>query len=168
MKMISIALSALTTAEKFSLSGEMLLRGLGTVFMVLIILFIVLKIFGSVFAGEETKAAKKAEAAKAPKKEAPKKAEPKPAPAPAAAPAQAPAPAPAAAPAQAPAPAAAPAQAPAPAPAAQDDRELIAVITAAIAAYQSASGQPNLPFRVVSFTRKNNASGWMGNSADNQ
>ena len=58
--------------------------------------------------------------------------------------------------------------APAPAPAAQDDRELIAVITAAIAAYQSASGQPNLPFRVVSFTRKNNASGWMGNSADNQ
>ena len=41
-------------------------------------------------------------------------------------------------------------------------------ITAAIAAYQSASGQPNLPFRVVSFTRKNNASGWMGNSADNQ
>ena len=146
MKMISIALSALTTAEKFSLSGEMLLRGLGTVFMVLIILFIVLKIFGSVFAGEETKAAKKAEAAKAPKKEAPKKADPKPAPAPAAA----------------------PAQTPAPAPAAQDDRELIAVITAAIAAYQSASGQPNLPFRVVSFTRKNNASGWMGNSADNQ
>ena len=146
MKMISIALSALTTAEKFSLSGEMLLRGMGTVFMVLIILFIVLKIFGSVFAGEETKAAKQAEAAKAPKKEAAKKAEPKPAPAPAAA----------------------PAQAPVPAPAAQDDRELIAVITAAIAAYQSASGQPNLPFRVVSFTRKNNASGWMGNSADNQ
>jgi len=146
MKMISIALSALTTAEKFSLSGEMLLRGMGTVFMVLIILFIVLKIFGSVFAGEETKAAKQAEAAKAPKKEAPKKAEPKPAPAPAAA----------------------PVQTPAPAPAAQDDRELIAVITAAIAAYQSASGQPNLPFRVVSFTRKNNASGWMGNSADNQ
>lgn len=145
MKMISIALSALTTAEKFSLSGEMLLRGLGTVFMVLLILFVVLKVFGSVFAGEETKAAKQAEAAKVPKKEVPKKAEPKPAPAPAA-----------------------PVQAPAPAPAAQDDRELIAVITAAIAAYQSASGQPNLPFRVVSFTRKNNASGWMGNSADNQ
>lgn len=145
MKMITIALSALTTAEKFSLSGEMLLRGMGTVFMVLILLFLVLKVFGSVFAGEETKAAKQAEAAKAPKKEAPKKAEPKPA-----------------------APAAAPAPAPVPAPAAQDDRELIAVITAAIAAYQSASGQPNLPFRVVSFTRKNNASGWMGNSADNQ
>ena len=149
MKTISIALSALTTAEKFSLSGEMLLRGMGTVFMVLIILYIVLKIFGSVFAGEETKAAKQAEAAKAPKKEAPKKAESKPAPAP-----SAPA---------APAPVSA-----ASAPAAQDDRELIAVITAAIAAYQSASGQPNLPFRVVSFTRKNNASGWMGNSADNQ
>ena len=146
MKTISIALSALTMAEKFSLSGEMLIRGMGTVFMVLILLWLILKIFGSVFAGEETKAAKQAEAARAPKKEAPKKAEPKPAPAPVAP--------------------AAPAQAPAPA--AQDDRELIAVITAAIAAYQSASGQPNLPFRVVSFTRKNNASGWMGNSADNQ
>ena len=49
-----------------------------------------------------------------------------------------------------------------------DDAAIVAAITAAIAAYQSASGQPNLPFRVVSFTRKNNASGWMGNSADNQ
>ena len=138
MKMISIALSALTTADKFSLSGEMLLRGMGTVFMVLIILWGVLGIFGKVFGGAEKKPAKPA--APAPKKEVPK----------------------AAAPAVTPA---APAAAPAPA---QDDKELIAVITAAIAAYQSASGQPNLPFRVVSFTRKNNASGWMGNSADNQ
>jgi len=141
MKMISIALSALTTAEKFSLSGEMLLRGLGTVFMVLIILWVVLVIFGKVFTTEDKKAEKKAAPAPAPKKEAPKAAaSAKPAPAPV----------------------------PAPAAPAQDDKELIAVITAAIAAYQSASGQPNLPFRVVSFTRKNNASGWMGNSADNQ
>lgn len=141
MKMISIALSALTTAEKFSLSGEMLLRGMGTVFMVLIILWVVLMIFGKVFATDEKKPEKKAAPAPAPKKEAPKAAaSAKPAPAPV----------------------------PAPAAPAQDDKELIAVITAAIAAYQSASGQPNLPFRVVSFTRKNNASGWMGNSADNQ
>ena len=142
MKMISIALTALSTAEKLSLSGEMLLRGLGTVFMVLIILWIVLMVFGKVFGAAEKKPAKPAAPAPAPKKQTPK-----------------------AAPAPAPAPAAAPAASTVPA---QDDKELIAVITAAIAAYQSASGQPNLPFRVVSFTRKNNASGWMGNSADNQ
>ncbi len=141
MKMISIALSALTTAEKFSLSGEMLLRGMGTVFMVLIILWAILGIFGKVFGG-----VKKAEKP-APVKEAPKAPKAPSAPA---------------------APQAPVATAPAPTAPAQDDSQLIAVITAAIAAYQSASGQPNLPFRVVSFTRKNNASGWMGNSADNQ
>ena len=134
MKMISIALTSLTMAEKFSLSGEMLLRGMGTVFMVLIILWLILKIFGAVFGGTT--------------KEKPQSA-----------------PAPKAAKAEAPAPAPAPVQTAAPA---QDDSQLIAVITAAIAAYQSESGKPNLPFRVVSFTRKNNASGWMGNSADNQ
>ena len=142
MKMISIALTALNTAEKLSLSGEMLLRGLGTVFMVLIILWAVLQVFGKVFGAAEKNPVKPAAPAPAPKKQTPK-----------------------AAPAPAPAPAAVPAPTPVPA---QDDKELIAVITAAIAAYQSASGQPNLPFRVVSFTRKNNASGWMGNSADNQ
>lgn len=136
MKMISIALTSLTMAEKFSLSGEMLLRGMGTVFMVLIILWLILKIFGAVFGGTT-------------------KEKPQSAPAPKAAKAEAPAPAPAPAPVQTAAPA-------------QDDSQLIAVITAAIAAYQSESGKPNLPFRVVSFTRKNNASGWMGNSADNQ
>lgn len=136
MKMISIALTSLTMAERFSLSGEMLLRGMGTVFMVLIILFVILKIFGAVFGGAT-------------------KEKPQSAPAPKAAKAEAPAPAPAPAPVQTAAPA-------------QDDSQLIAVITAAIAAYQSEAGKPNLPFRVVSFTRKNNASGWMGNSADNQ
>lgn len=136
MKMISIALTSLTMADKFSLSGEMLLRGMGTVFMVLIILFVILKIFGAVFGGAT-------------------KEKPQSAPAPKAAKAEAPAPAPAPAPVQTAAPA-------------QDDSQLIAVITAAIAAYQSEAGKPNLPFRVVSFTRKNNASGWMGNSADNQ
>lgn len=138
MKMISIALTSLTMAERFSLSGEMLLRGMGTVFMVLIILFVILKIFGAVFGGATKEKPQSAPAPKAAKAEAPD--------------------APAAA-------APAPAQTVAPA---QDDSQLIAVITAAIAAYQSEAGKPNLPFRVVSFTRKNNASGWMGNSADNQ
>ena len=144
MKMISIALSAMTAADKLSLSGVMLLRGMGTVFMVLIILWFVLGIFGKVFGGAEKNAEKQTAPAKPQKKEAPKAAEQT-----------------KNAPAAAPAPVSAPA-------AAQDDTELIAVITAAIAAYQSASGQSCLPFRVVSFTRKNNASGWMGNSADNQ
>ena len=71
MKMISIALTALTSAEKFSLSGEMLLRGLGTVFMVLIILWAILGVFGKVFGGAEKKPAKPAAPAPAPKKEAP-------------------------------------------------------------------------------------------------
>lgn len=42
---------------------------------------------------------------------------------------------------------------PAPAPAAMTDAELLAVITAAVAAYQADEG--NLPFRVVSFRRVN-------------
>lgn len=41
--------AALTNAEKFSLSGEMLLRGMGTVFMVLVILWAILGVFGRVF-----------------------------------------------------------------------------------------------------------------------
>lgn len=137
MKMITIALSSLTMAEKFALSGEMLLRGLGTVFMVLIILFLVLKVFGMVFGGttkEKEKPVAKVETP-APKAEVPApKTE----------------------------------EVPAPAVASTDDKELVAVITAAIAEYMRAEGKSDLPFRVVSFTRRNNASGWMGNSADNQ
>lgn len=138
MKMITIALSSLTMAEKFALSGEMLLRGMGTVFMVLIILFLILKIFGAVFGGttkEKEKPVAKAETP-APKAEAPAPKTESPAPAAAAA--------------------------------STDDKALVAVITAAIAEYMRAEGKSDLPFRVVSFTRKNNASGWMGNSADNQ
>ena len=40
--------STLTIGEKFSLAGQMLLRGLGTVFIVLITLWIVIAIFGAV------------------------------------------------------------------------------------------------------------------------
>ena len=104
--------------------------------MVLIILWICLSIFGTVF-NKGTKPAKEA----APKTEKPVKA-PK-------------------TEAQTPA-------APAVQSAAQDDSALIAAITAAIIAYNAAEGKPNLPFRVVSFKRKNNAAGWMGNTADNQ
>ncbi|MBO5196399.1 MAG: OadG family protein [Clostridia bacterium] len=42
-----------------------------------------------------------------------------------------------------------------------DDTQLIAVITAAIAAYNAQSGN-SLPFRVVSFKRAGGANGWSG------
>jgi len=57
----------------------------------------------------------------------------------------------------APAPAA-PVEKPAPV---QDDSQLIAVITAAIAAYTAESGKA-LPFRVVSYKRVRGANGWNG------
>ena len=44
---------------------------------------------------------------------------------------------------------------------AEDDTQLIAVITAAIAAYNAQSGN-SLPFRVVSFKRAGGANGWNG------
>ncbi len=44
---------------------------------------------------------------------------------------------------------------------AEDDTQLIAVITAAIAAYNAQSGN-SLPFRVVSFKRVGGAGGWNG------
>ena len=76
--------SGLSLSEKFSLSGEMLLRGMGTVFLVLAILWGIIALF-SVFSGT---AEKKPAAEKKP--QAPvKKAEPKPEPAPAPAPAPA-------------------------------------------------------------------------------
>ena len=74
--------SGLSLSEKFSLSGEMLLRGMGTVFLVLAILWGIIALF-SVFAGTAEK-----KPAPAPKPQAPaKKAETKPAPAPAPTPA---------------------------------------------------------------------------------
>ena len=44
---------------------------------------------------------------------------------------------------------------------AEDDTQLIAVITAAIAAYTSETGNA-LPFRVVSYRRVSGANGWNG------
>ena len=61
----------------------------------------------------------------------------------------------------APAPVAIP-EASSPAPAAEDDSQLIAVITAAIAAYTADSENGALPFRVVSYKRLKGANGWNG------
>ena len=44
----------------------------------------------------------------------------------------------------------------------QDDSQLIAVITAAIAAYNAENGKVALPFRVVSYKRVRGANGWNG------
>lgn len=52
--------------------------------------------------------------------------------------------------------------APAEAVAAEDDTQLIAVITAAIAAYNADCGKKALPFRVVSYKRVRGANGWNG------
>lgn len=57
---------------------------------------------------------------------------------------------------------AAPAPAPAPAPVQQNDGELVAIITAAVAAYMAESGEtaPEGGFRVVSFTRVRGGKPW--------
>lgn len=120
----------LTMEEKLALSGEMLLKGLGTVFMVLLILWALLSIMGKIFGAQQNKPA-------AQKKTAPKE-EPKAEPAPVVA--------------------AAPVA---------DDGALIAAITAAIEAYRAGEGSGNLPFRVVSFKRKNGSNGWNTGSSEN-
>lgn len=51
------------------------------------------------------------------------------------------------------------------APAASDDTQLIAVITAAIAAYNASAGN-KLPFRVVSYRRATGAGGWNSATED--
>jgi Na+-transporting methylmalonyl-CoA/oxaloacetate decarboxylase gamma subunit len=137
MSYLPIYLDAgLSLADKFSLSGEMLLRGMGTVFMVLVILWGCLSLFKVFSAPEKPAKAPKAEAAKpAPKEE--KKTVPAPAPA-----------------------------EPAPAPAQTDDAAVIAAICAAIEAYRAEEGLSGLPYRVVSFKRKNGRKSWSGGNED--
>jgi Na+-transporting methylmalonyl-CoA/oxaloacetate decarboxylase gamma subunit len=137
MSYLPIYLDAgLSLADKFSLSGEMLLRGMGTVFMVLVILWGCLSLFKVFSAPEKPAKAPKAEAAKpAPKEE--KKTVPAPAPA-----------------------------EPAPAPAQSDDAAVIAAICAAIEAYRAEEGLSGLPYRVVSFKRKNGRKSWSGGNED--
>lgn len=137
MSYLPIYLDAgLSLADKFSLSGEMLLRGMGTVFMVLVILWGCLSLFKVFSAPEKPAKAPKAEAAKpAPKEE--KKTVPAPAPA-----------------------------EPAPVPAQTDDAAVIAAICAAIEAYRAEEGLSGLPYRVVSFKRKNGRKSWSGGNED--
>ena len=74
--------SGLDLTEKLALSGEMLLRGLGTVFLVLAILWGIIALF-SVFSGTAEKKPAPAPKPQAPAKKAETKAEPAPAPVPA-------------------------------------------------------------------------------------
>ena len=137
MSYLPIFLTAgLTMSEKFALSGEMLLRGMGTVFMVLVILWGCLSLF-KVFSTPEKKSAPKKEAKPAPAEKP-----------------SAPAPAPVA---EEPAPAA---------PAPTDDAAVIAAICAAIEAYRAAEGLSGLPYRVVSFKRKTGRKSWSGGNED--
>ncbi|MBQ9717658.1 MAG: OadG family protein [Clostridia bacterium] len=148
MSYLPIFLTAgLTMSEKFALSGEMLLRGMGTVFMVLVILWGCLSLF-KVFSTPEKKSAPKKEA-----KPAPAEKPSAPAPAPAEKP-SAPAPAPVA---EEPVPAA---------PTPTDDAAVIAAICAAIEAYRAAEGLSGLPYRVVSFKRKTGRKSWSGGNED--
>ena len=58
--------STLTTAQKFSLAGTVIVRGMATVFIVLITLWIVIAIFGAVSKATAGKAKKSAEVPAAP------------------------------------------------------------------------------------------------------
>lgn len=132
-----IFLTSLTLGEKAALSGEMLLRGMGTVFLVLIILWGIIAAIGMVFSGASKKSASKAEPAPA------KKSEPTPAPA------------------------VQKASAAPTAPAVQSsDDAVIAAICAAIEAYRAEEGLSGLPYRVVSFKRRSGKKSWTGNNED--
>ena len=111
--------------DRISLSGEMLLRGMGTIFFVLALLWGILELFKFFAYTLPQKRSGETPAPTKPVKEKPVKAKP-------AVKAEAPAPAVSTAPAQ------------------HQDLELVAAITAAIAAYLD---QPTTSFRVVSFKR---------------
>ena len=111
------------SAETLNLLWQTPLLGIGMVFSVLAILWVILSLFKFIFAKPEPK--KKAEAAPAPKAE--------------------------------------PVVIPEPVVTEQtDDTELIAILTAAIAAYEASCGNEVAPggFRVVSFRRTNGGKAW--------
>lgn len=116
-----------TLAEKFSLAGTMLLRGMGTVFLVLIVLWGIIELFSYVFSSAE-RSSKKAE--QPVQKPAEAKTEVKEEPAVVAEETVEEIPA-------------------------QDDGAVVAAIMAAIEAYRREEGTYSLPYRVVSFKRKN-------------
>lgn len=129
MSYLPIYLDAgLSLSEKLSLSGTMLLRGMGTVFMVLVILWGCLSLF-KVFASSDKKEVKKE-----------KKVEPE-------------------IPAE-------PVVEDEPSEESSDDGAIIAAICAAVEAYRASEGKAGLPYRVVSFKRKNGRRSWSGGSDD--
>ncbi len=137
MSYLPIYLDAgLSMTDKISLSGEMLLRGMGTVFLALAVLWALLSLF-KVFSAPEKPVAPK-NVAPAPKTEA------KPIPAPQTT----------------------EIPAPAPIPSQTDDAAVIAAICAAIEAYRAEEGLSGLPYRVVSFKRKTDRKSWSGGYED--
>ncbi len=122
-----------TLMEKLALSGEILLRGLGTVFLVLIVLWGIIELFSYAFtAGERSEKAKEAEKTSQPVKKqeiAPTVSEEV-------------------------ASTSTEQDAVEETPTA-DDGAVVAAIIAAIEAYRREEGTYNLPYRVVSFKRKN-------------
>lgn len=122
-----------TIGEKFALSGEMLLRGLGTVFLVLAILWGVIELFNFISTSGERSAEKKKKKIEETKPISPAE-EPKSAPVAEAQPEIV----------------AEEEEIPT-----EDDGAVVAAIIAAIEAYRQEEGTYSLPYRVVSFKRKN-------------
>ena len=117
-----------TNAETLTMMWQTVVLGMGMVFAVLAILFLILSVFKLVFAGKTPKEPK-------PVKENPIKAKPV---------------------------ENVSAATPAPAPTQSNDGELIAILTAAVAAYMAEEGTevPEGGFRVVSFTRVRGGRAW--------
>lgn len=122
-----------TFSEKLSLAGEMLLRGMGTVFLVLIVLWGIIELFSYAFtAGERSGKSKEAEKTSQPVKKTesvPTVSEEV-------------------------ASVSTEEEAVEETPTV-DDGAVVAAIMAAIEAYRREEGTYNLPYRVVSFKRKN-------------
>ena len=127
-----------TWGEKFALCGRMILTGMGTVFLVLVILWGVIAVFGAVAKMSERREQQRIME------------EVRNSPAPNDMKSRA---------SSDPAPAAESDEA-----TGADDGVLIAVITAAIEAYRAAEGKPAGSYRVVSFRQKKTKKSWNGRS----
>ncbi len=123
-----------TWGEKFALCGRMILTGMGTVFLVLVILWGVIALFGAVAKMSERREQQRImeEVRNSPAPTDMKKPAP-------------------------PAPAEEPETV-----SGEDGGVLIAVITAAIEAYRAAEGKPAGSYRVVSFRQKKTRKSWNG------
>ncbi len=123
-----------TWGEKFALCGRMILIGMGTVFLVLAVLWAVISIFGAVAKLKEKKERERImeEVRNSPAPNDVKAVKPEPGPV------------------------------FEEEEEAEDPGVLIAVITAAVEAYRAAAGLPAGGYRVVSFRRKNTKKSWNG------